>query len=141
MSTSSKNRAAAFVDKLFEKYGEWRMKQVSLSWCLASPEERTLRLRTVMALSVELDRIKRINMFSTALGENCIEEVIQGNWSHAAEFIEHFTFEEEEPRRHSNDLPVDEDVRKLWEPFVILLRAACAEEVRIERSDMKGQPS
>jgi hypothetical protein len=126
---STKEKAASFVDKLFAKFGEWRMEQVSRSWCLVSRDERKLRLRTVMALSVELDQIKKVSIFSTGLAESCIEDLIEGNWTVVSEFIGHFTFERED---------VSDEMRKLWKPFVVMLRAACAEEESLARLEEKG---
>lgn len=133
MSASAKNRAASFVDKLYAMYGEFRMKQVSRSWCLASREESKLRLRTVMALSVELDRIKRVSIFSTGLAEGAIEAVIEGDWKRAAEWGSDLTFADDSIAKESHGA--------LWEPFVILLRAACAEEESVARSDVGQRPS
>jgi hypothetical protein len=122
---SAKEKAASFVDKLFAMYGEWRMKQVSRAWCLASREERKLRLRTVVALSVELHRIKQVSIFATASGEGAIEAVIEGDWKEAAGRASDLTFEKDPIAKERHGA--------LWEPFILQLRAACAEEESIAR--------
>jgi hypothetical protein len=130
---SAKNRVTDFVDKLFAKYDEHRMKQVARSWCLVSRDECKLRLRTVMALSIELDRIKRVDIFSTGIAESMIEDVIEGDWAMVSRLIGSFMFERED---------VGDEIKKLWEPFVILLRAACVEEESLARLEEKGaEPS
>lgn len=131
---TARARATAFFDKMLAKFGEHRMEQVSRSWSLVSREECKLRLRTVMSLSVELDRIKRENIFSTGLGESCIEDVIMGNWRAASDFASYFTFKDQPD--------IQGEIVRLWIPFVVVLRAACSEAESIARFETKvGEPS
>jgi hypothetical protein len=130
--TSSRDKATSFFDKMLARFGEWRMEQVSRSWCLASPAERQHRLATVMALSVELARIKKTSIYATRLAENVIEDVIEGDWTTAAVFVEDFSFKK--------DSEVEAHIIALWEPFIIVLRAACAEESHVERGE-RVEPS
>jgi hypothetical protein len=129
--TSSK-KVTSFFDKMLARFGEWRMEQVARSWCLVSRAERQHRLRTVMTLSVELDRIKKASIYATGLAENIIEDVIEGDWTAAAAFAEDFSFKK--------DSEVEAHIVRLWEPFIVLLRAACDMEKQVERGE-RVEPS
>ncbi len=108
-----------FVDQLMALYGAHRLEQVARSFCLADREERKARLRAVMALSVELERIKAESIFGTGLAEGVIEDIIEGNWRAALDLGMTFTFADER-----EDLRVRESTR--WAKFVEIVRVECA---------------
>lgn len=110
-------------DRLMGMYGQWRMKQIARSYCLAERGERKHRLRTIMALCVELERIRQVDIFSTGLAETLIEEIIEGDWRQAALTAEMFTFAEEGEETRLRYAP-------LWDGFVVMARTACAEAQR-----------
>lgn len=100
------------LDKLLAHFDEWRFVQITRCFFLASPEEKKLRLTTVMELSVMLAEIKQVSMVGTALGEQAIASVIDGDWQHASDFAGDLVFEGSKERA------------LLWRPFVESLRGA-----------------
>lgn len=110
-------------EKLAKAYEEHLLQMVQESWCLQDKPTRKHRLTTVIALSVELDAIKRVNIFSTACGEQVIEAVIQGDWREVEEMVEYLTFSTECSE-------IQEKYCPLWEKFRTLALTACAEEKR-----------
>lgn len=112
-----------FLDKMNALYYETKLKKVYESFCLVDRDERKARLNTVMALSVELHKIKEVNRFGTALGEAPIEAIIEGDWEYAATYIEHFTYKDEGEALAAEIAP-------LWEPYRVILQTAVAEARR-----------
>jgi hypothetical protein len=92
--------------------------QVERSHCLQSKEERRARLNTIIALSVELDRIRSVDHFATALGAAAIEDVIEGDWEGLSSFSNYFTFEGESEELRARYAP-------LWKAFYLVLVSAC----------------
>lgn len=113
----------SITEKLVKAYEGHLLQMFQASWCLQDKPTRKHRLNTVMALSVELDVIKRVDIFSTAFGEQAIEAVIQGDWREVEELTGYMTFDTE-----SSDLR--EKYNPLWEKFRALALTACAEEKR-----------
>lgn len=113
--------AEVSVEKMMAMLEEDLAERVSRSWCLQDKAERKHRLNTIIALSTELEAIRRTSRFNSALGEAAIEAVIEGDWDDAEEWVKHFTFEDE-----------CEDVRDtyapLWEKFRIILMTAVADK-------------
>lgn len=112
----------SITEKLAKVYEEHLLQMFQASWCLQDRPTRKHRLTTIMALSVELDAIKRVDIFSTAWGEQVIEAIIQGDWREAEEVVGYLTF----PERPE----VQEKYEPLWEKFRTLALTACAEEKR-----------
>jgi hypothetical protein len=110
-------------EKLMAMYEERTFEMVHKSWCLQEKAVRRHRLQTVVALILELEEIKKVDIFSTAFGEQAIEAVIQGDWHEVEEVIEFQTFEAEEPK-------IRDRYKDLWEKFRIIALTACAEEKR-----------
>jgi hypothetical protein len=69
--------------------------QIARSWPLQPREEKRRRLNAVMRLSVELTRIREITVFSTALAEQALEAVIEGDWKSVQSWAEHFAFDDD----------------------------------------------
>lgn len=112
------------VKDLFERlrtlYGVHQLERIARSYCMVDRQERKLRTRTVMALSVEVARIHEVNSFSTGLAAGLIEDVIEGNWKYVEESAKGFRFEDEPPE-------IGVDYAALWEDFVTIALGACAE--------------
>lgn len=113
----------SIVDKLAVKFGEYRLEVISRSWCVVDKEERARRLRTVIALSVELDVIRSKDRFSTAFGEMAIEAIIQGDWREVDQVAGFLTFESEGEETVAKYGP-------LWEQFRVIAKTAAAEALR-----------
>lgn len=111
------------TEKLARVYEEHLLQMFQAAWCLQDKPTRKHRLTTVMALSVELDAIKKVDIFSTACGEQVIEAVIQGDWREVEEVIAYVTFDTERDE-------LRERYKLLWEKFRALALTACAEEKR-----------
>lgn len=119
-------------NRMLETFAEHQWKQLLRSWCLAMRDEQDARMRVVLELAVELDRIKKVSNFGTAYHERIIAEIIQGDWRGAAE-TDRLMLAHDEP-----DAPEhNERYRQLWETFRAILMSACAEAKRREA----GEPS
>jgi len=113
----------SITEKLARVYEEHLLQMFQAAWCLQDKPTRKHRLTTVMDLSVELDAIKKVDIFSTAFGEQVIEAVIQGDWREAEEVVGYLTFDTERSE-------LREKYDSLWEKFRTLALTACAEEKR-----------
>jgi hypothetical protein len=110
-------------EKLVVMFEERLLEQILRSWCLADKETRKHRLRTVIELTLELEKIKKVSLFSTAFGEMAIEAVIQGDWQELKEIINFQDFRTE-------DAKIREEFAPLWENFRVIAQTAIAEEQR-----------
>ena len=100
--------------------------KLAAAWTLQPREEQRRRLNAVIALSVELAKIREQSNFATRLGELAIEAVIEGDWKMVAEWAEHFQFAED--RQVGDDSVVSGTVAR-WAVFrELLLQAHRAED-------------
>ncbi len=76
--------------------------------------DRQNRLKIIIELSAELQRIRDESGFATLLGESAIEEVINGNTEDIKRLASHFKFEDEVKE-------IKERYAPLWAKFVGLL--------------------
>lgn len=107
----------ATASMLAEMLHKHQQEQLMQSWCLQPREERKSRLLAVMELSQALLEIRQVDCFSTALGEDVIESVIQGDWERAlADARMHFRFEGESEGVRLRYAP-------LWANFLALVEA------------------
>jgi len=106
------------MKQLMEMTEDYMQKLLFKSWCLQQRDERKARLAAVMELSVELDKIRRVNQFGTGLAETVLENIIQGEWERAHEGAQLFRFNEENQELRNQFAP-------LWNKFVVLTEAAC----------------
>jgi hypothetical protein len=113
----------SITEKLVKVYEDHLLQMFQAAWCLQDKPTRKHRLATVIALSVELDAIKKVDIFSTAWGEQIIEAVIQGDWREVEEVVAYVTFDTERAELRERYNP-------LWERFRALALTACAEEHR-----------
>jgi len=102
------------------------------SFCLASRDERKGRLRAVMALSAELERLQAESIFATGLAEGVIADIIEGEWGSAHNLGMHFTFETEGEHLRTEQAP-------RWAKFVGIVRVECALAEKRARSGKDGQ--
>jgi hypothetical protein len=119
-----KGKAVSFsklFNRMMETFHEYQWKQLLRSWTLQSKEERRARLRTIIQLSIELDGIRKVSNFAVRIGESAVEAVIEGDWKQAQDLAGDLTF---------HDDPHCQDAAQRWEPFVLVLRAACVEALR-----------
>lgn|GEM_PF-4600225 len=89
------------------------------SFCIASSAERKGRLRAVIGLSVELERIRTETDFGTGLAEQVIEDIIEGDWRAAHELGTCFRFTEESAHLRDEQAP-------RWRKFVEIVSTECA---------------
>lgn len=120
-----------FLDWIQGAFTALQQKRVLDSYALQSREEQKLRLQTIMALSVELVKIREVSRFSTALGENVIEEIIRGDWKCAASYVEIFTFNDEDQETKERFAP-------LWKRFRDILHEAVVEARHRETLDLRN---
>lgn len=98
--------------------------KIKKSWTLANREERKARLRAVMHLSAELEKIKAKTIQSVGLAETVIEDIIEGEWENVADFLPYFTFEDEPGDMRAVYGPI-------YEGFLVAAQTACAEHARM----------
>ncbi len=111
-----------------------RISEIERSWPFQDKDERKARLRTIIALSVELDKIKAVSTFSTLLGAGAIEDVIEGDWKSVSMWASFFTFEQEGPEYVQNYGP-------LWQGFVAILRGAAVEAAQRKAGVVSAGPN
>ncbi len=96
--------------------------KLTTAWCLQSREEQRRRLRAVIQLSIELDRIHVTTNFATRLAELAIESVIEGDWKMVEEWADHFTFGDE-----------SDDLRQTSAPTFAVFRELLLQAIRTEK--------
>jgi hypothetical protein len=114
--------------RLFNSYPEHVFRKIMRCHTLADREEQTARVRAIIDLSIELGRIKAIDVFSTRLASSAIEHIIDGDWSAAEGYTEMFTFEEESEELRARYAP-------LWADFVLKLKTEC----QLARARARGE--
>jgi len=113
-----KQKIAGIFDTMLDRYEEHMHERIMNSWCMVGPEEKKHRLWTIMALSVELQKIKDVSIQATRLGETVIEDVILGDWKNAERGVTGIC----------EDCGADP---ALWEGFIVLVKTAAAEARRL----------
>lgn len=113
------SRLNAILSCLQGNYEEWARRRFAASWYCAERRERKARLQAIVELSVELEKIRAVSNFSTALGEAAIGDVIDGDWQSVKMWADSFTFAHE-----GGD--IEARYRPLWERFRDLLVCAAA---------------
>jgi hypothetical protein len=106
----------AMEKKLSDIYGAHLLQKFAASWCRQRRSERAARLRVVIALSIELEKVRAVSEYATGFGEAAIESVIEGDWYMVAEWTAHLTFNEDENHERRGKYA------RLWAPFVEILR-------------------
>jgi len=96
-----------------ERFAEHQAKRLAASWFCADRNEQRARLRLVIALAVELEKIRSVSIFATGLGEGLIEYVIEGDWDRVSDAAQGFKFKDERDETRSEYEP-------LWRDFVRL---------------------
>lgn len=109
-------KVAALFDRMMENFGIYRTEQLARSWCMVDRHEKRLRLKVIRALVLELEEIRKVDCFSTGLGESAIESVIEGDWKDVLEHATWFTWEDD-PETAKRYAP-------LWAKFVAILQTA-----------------
>jgi hypothetical protein len=108
------------LQRLLENYEDWQIEKIGVSWFLQDKEARRHRLKTVIALSIELEKIRQVSIFSCGIGEQVIEAVIEGDWRGVELTTEMLTFEGEGPEIIDKYAP-------LWANFRTIAQTAIAE--------------
>jgi hypothetical protein len=116
MGEDDLKKGAAALREILQRASAEKLQK---TFFLASREERKGRLRAIMRLSVELERVKAETMFATALGEEVIEEIIEGDWEDALKLATEIGIEDEKWRRRTGQAP-------RWAVFVEIVRIECA---------------
>lgn len=112
---------------LRDAFDKAALRRLEQCFYLADHDERKARVRAVIALSAELERIRSVDIFSTGLGESLIEDVIEGEWRGVADLAEHFTFQSESQECRDRYAP-------LWAKFVDTARM----ETRMAEARLRG---
>lgn len=125
------------MNKIFElfneRFAEWQMERFQRSFYNADRLERRARLRVVTELVLELEEIKKISVFSTALGQGMIEDVIEGDWRRVADGAVWATFADEDQWLRDTYAP-------LWSKFAAIARGA-ADEAKLRAAGTPTKPS
>jgi hypothetical protein len=104
-------------DKLEERFDEFYKEAFERSWFAANRPERKHRIKYVLQLSAELERIKAQSIQATLLGQAAIEDLIEGNYREMIVLHDDLSFADE-----------DEEFRdryvQLWTRFRELLQEA-----------------
>jgi hypothetical protein len=111
----------SIIENLTSKFEEHQLEQINNSWCLANKSERKHRLKTIIALVLELEEIKKVDKFATTFGDMAIEAVICGDWKEFEQVCEYQTFKDE-------SIEIQKRYAPLWEKFRTIAETAIAEE-------------
>jgi len=119
MTEDNKSRVKEMLQKLEESYPEYLRQKFLASWFSVDRNERKRRLNVITSLIVELERIKKESIFSTGLGEQCVEAIIMGSWDEVEDIISLLSFKGEDEALRARYEP-------LWKDFVSTATAAAA---------------
>lgn len=108
----------ATLERVYQAFVRDRTAQ---SWFMQPPAEKKRRMQAVLALAAELEKIKAVHIFGTALGEAAIERIIEGDWRGAEEYVDELSF-------CDSPAPEGDAQRELWSKFVAVLGAAIRNE-------------
>lgn len=137
MTDKTERERACFFDSLMEGYTQSQFEMVARSFFLLPKEERRRRLKAIINLSIELGRIRDIDIHATGLGEIAIENLIEGDLDGVKDWAEHFTFNIERQgykdyaERYAT-LDYVERYATLWSKFRELLLAAATPQSDIQ---------
>lgn len=132
MGDKTRNPFMAAFDRVLGMVEESQVKKLLSSYCMAMRPERRARMRHILELAVELDKIKQKSVFGTAFHEQCIEAIIEGDWEEVAR-TNAFLAEPGCMPEHR------EEYVKLWENFRTLVMAACA-EAKLRQAGQNVEP-
>lgn len=68
-----------FIDALRAEYTNWQLERLNRSWTVQAKATRKSRLEAIIQLSIELGKIREIDIFGTAFGGAVIENLIEGD--------------------------------------------------------------
>lgn len=119
------------VDKLFgnwrELFEEQQLEKFRQSWFHQMRPERKHRLKYVVKLGAELERIREVSIQSTAFGKGVIEQLIEGDYKEMAEYERTmFNFELEAGQRGPDWADWVTKHVELWKKFRAITREAIA---------------
>lgn len=70
-----------FIDTLRAEYTNWQLERLNRSWTVQTKAIRKRRLEAIIQLSIELGKIREIDIFGTTFGGGVIENLIEGDLS------------------------------------------------------------
>jgi hypothetical protein len=121
------------MERMMGTFAEHQWEALCRSYVQASREERKGRLRAILELAVELDKIRAVSIFRTSFHESAIESIIEGDWKQVAEIHSWLG----SPETGSPEL--DAKFVSLWETFRAIVLSASAEAAR-RQSGEKVEP-
>lgn len=106
-----------FMDTMMAMYTDSQLERVAQSWVFIDNGIRRKRLEQVIELSVELGKIREIDIFGTGLGASLIERLIEGDLKGVRELADDQRFEGESDELKARYVPI-------WEKFNAMAMAA-----------------
>jgi hypothetical protein len=98
------------------KFADHWMKQYQASWLEAMRTERKHRLKYIVKLGAELDRIESVSMFGTAWGKAAIEAIIEGDYEELKRcYVEDLDFDD--GLTAGQNQPRNDEYTELWAKF------------------------
>jgi hypothetical protein len=123
------------TDYLMDLVRRGNAERLARSYTLATRAERQARLRAVIALSVELDRIQSISIYATALGNGAIGDVIEGDWDEVESVMGDLAFEDSTPEVRRDYVPLWAKFREILRDEVLLARQRGADPLHVLKAD------
>lgn len=125
---------------MWRTFDEYRLKQLERSWFMVTRDEQKQRLRALMTLILELEKIKAVSIQATAIGESLLERVIEGDWDQVQAYHDDLvgSFNEEGDESWEGLLEHNRKHRALWEGFLMAATVAIAESKRIAPGTRRG---
>jgi hypothetical protein len=114
---STEEAAAPELGIIAKLYGEFMQTTLERSWAIQGREERRKRLECVIALSVELTKIRAVTNNATRIGASAIEAVIAGDWELANDYAGDLDYAFDGSPGAAAELD-------LWKPFIAIVRGA-----------------
>lgn len=110
------------LETLRANYTDWELERIDRSWAIQPKPTRKRRLEAIIQLSIELGKIREIDIFGTAFGEEVIEELIEGDLEDARGCAGLMDFSGENDELRARYVPI-------WAKFqAMALAAAQADE-------------
>lgn len=103
--------------RLEERFDEFYEEAFKRSWFAANRPERKHRIKYVLQLSAELERIKAQSIQATLIGQAAIEDLIEGNYREMIVLHDDLSFADEDEEFREKYVP-------LWIRFRELLQEA-----------------
>lgn len=97
-----------------------RLKMNDRSWYVVDLVERARRMKIITPLIIELEEIRKVNLYEIEFGEGMIGEIICGNYDRARDYLHIFEYK---------DHPEKDRYAPFWTRFVEIFNGLVSEDL------------